>query len=470
MGSQQFCLKWRPHPSDDTATLDLPPYDERPMNVTLVGQGFILRAHKEVLSAFSTFFREQFIVDPSKETILIPNGVNCRDLQTLVEFMYRGEAVVEKGQLPSLPKAVEALQVKGRLVFSRGDRPEEHRRMLANMRPTDHQVTSQARGNSPPPKRQCLWPPRRSLSRTNQNDSLDRCTPSTTRSSDSQRAMFAIAGNLPSDYRTAFPILTGSGASPCAAVSSTASTPSSNHADSANNSAKSSAATPCATKSVTSGTPEGQNADRAASTRSARDTECQESSRRQSGWSKPLRMFSAVKLNLFHSSSSSEIPNSNQEHVQQLPGISTTRCMSPKFPSVAAAPSCKDGPSEAKMTVKNLSAMTGDPRRYQDDKREATSSHLPDLIELSPSGTEESSPSEREKPLLPSSTTTQSQHPQDSSSKSNTEELMNHGAEQSTPSSTSVAQDRRRAAKKETKEAVSHRPVTRSMTARQQKS
>lgn len=472
MGSHQFCLKWRRHPSDEAAALKLAPYGEEPGDVTLVCEGFFLNANKTVLSTFSPFFREQFVTYPSKETTVIPNGIRCSDLEALVEFMYHGEVVVEKGQLTSLLKAAETLKVKGRLVFTRGERPEKDRRRLAKRCAADGETLCERRGDSPPSKRICLGLERHATSQTNLNNPAHQCTPSTSRILDSQRPMVPRTVTFPSDHFSTIMSLAASASTTCTAVSSAASQPSCNSADYVKSAAKVSFASPRAAGSMTSDISARQNADRAVASTITRDVDHRESSLLQNVGNMPQRMFSAVQLTLPQPSSSSDNPNSDLEQFKPFPGISMTRDALPKSSPVGTGASWKDSTSGASMTDDNLWETISHRRHYREDKRETISSHLPVLSEQSVLITDDYNPSERKECSLPSSTTTattQPHRPQDSTAVLSTEKLISHCGEEFALPSTSKAPKRRRAVKEETVEAADHRPVTRSMTGRQQK-
>lgn len=65
-------------------------------DVTLASEGRLLRAHKVVLSACSTYFDQIFSQYEEKNPIVILKDVKYDDIKALVEFMYRGEINVEQ--------------------------------------------------------------------------------------------------------------------------------------------------------------------------------------------------------------------------------------------------------------------------------------------------------------------------------------------------------------------------------------
>ena len=77
-------------------------------DVTLVsGDGFRAHAHKAVLSFSSSFFRELFTEEPPHPSPLIYlRGVNQREMQFLLEFVYTGESLVEEDILQIILQGV----------------------------------------------------------------------------------------------------------------------------------------------------------------------------------------------------------------------------------------------------------------------------------------------------------------------------------------------------------------------------
>lgn len=90
------------------------------IDVTLACGGKLYPAHKFVLSTCSEYFREMFTKTPSKHPIVFLKDVTGRDLEALLDFMYRGEVNVPQTHLSSLIRTAEGLQVKGLAV------PDEH--------------------------------------------------------------------------------------------------------------------------------------------------------------------------------------------------------------------------------------------------------------------------------------------------------------------------------------------------------
>ncbi|XP_065365790.1 nuclear pore complex protein DDB_G0274915 isoform X2 [Calliphora vicina] len=114
MGSEHYCLRWNNHQSNLLGVFSQLLQDESLVDVTLAcSEGAPIRAHKVVLSACSSYFQSLFLDHPEKHPIVILKDVRFAELQTLVEFMYKGEVNVQYCQLSALLKTAESLKVKG---------------------------------------------------------------------------------------------------------------------------------------------------------------------------------------------------------------------------------------------------------------------------------------------------------------------------------------------------------------------
>ncbi|XP_076250478.1 uncharacterized protein LOC143190201 isoform X2 [Rhynchophorus ferrugineus] len=110
---QQYCLRWRYHHSNLQAMFSQLLEREAFCDVTLACEGRIIKAHKIVLSACSTYFETILSQYEEKDPILIMKDVKYIDIKCLVEFMYKGEINVEHNHLATLLKTAEDLRIKG---------------------------------------------------------------------------------------------------------------------------------------------------------------------------------------------------------------------------------------------------------------------------------------------------------------------------------------------------------------------
>ncbi|XP_055846473.1 protein bric-a-brac 1 isoform X2 [Episyrphus balteatus] len=111
---QQYCLRWKYHHSN-LQTMFSHLLDRGCFcDVTLACEGQLIRAHRVVLCACSTFF-DQVLTNYASERdpIIIIKDVTFADVKCLIEFMYKGEINVEHASLASLLKTADDLKIKG---------------------------------------------------------------------------------------------------------------------------------------------------------------------------------------------------------------------------------------------------------------------------------------------------------------------------------------------------------------------
>lgn len=85
------------------------------VDVSLSCEDGTIRAHKVILSACSSYFRQILskFTSPYQYPVLIIKDMCFADLKAIIEFIYRGEVTVPQEQLTSVLKSAEALKVKG---------------------------------------------------------------------------------------------------------------------------------------------------------------------------------------------------------------------------------------------------------------------------------------------------------------------------------------------------------------------
>ncbi|GAB0097914.1 hypothetical protein DMENIID0001_135960 [Sergentomyia squamirostris] len=87
---------------------------QRFVDVTLACEGRRIHCHRVVLAACSSYFEDLLEENPAQHPIIIlPKDVKFWMLQTLVDFMYRGEVSVPEDVFEDLLKIAELLQIKG---------------------------------------------------------------------------------------------------------------------------------------------------------------------------------------------------------------------------------------------------------------------------------------------------------------------------------------------------------------------
>lgn len=111
--NQQFSLKWTNYTSHITNAFDSLRSKEDFCDVTLSCEGRKIRAHKVLLSACSTYFKEIFKENPSQHPVIIFKNVKYDDLFAIVVYMYQGEVNIEQDALTSFLQTAEMLTVQG---------------------------------------------------------------------------------------------------------------------------------------------------------------------------------------------------------------------------------------------------------------------------------------------------------------------------------------------------------------------
>ncbi|EEB13793.1 zinc finger protein and BTB domain-containing protein, putative [Pediculus humanus corporis] len=111
--TQHFCLRWNNYQSSITSAFESLRDQDDFVDVTLACDGRSLKAHRVVLSACSSYFRELLKSTPCKHPVIVLQDVSFADLSSLVEFIYHGEVNVHQKNLTSFLKTAEVLRVSG---------------------------------------------------------------------------------------------------------------------------------------------------------------------------------------------------------------------------------------------------------------------------------------------------------------------------------------------------------------------
>merc|ERR1712025_544805 len=110
----QFCLKWNNYQLSLTSAFKHLLEEEDFVDVTLSAEGQNLKAHKVVLSACSSYFRDLLKgISLWQHPVLVLRDVPFLELQSILEFVYLGEVNVEQDRLQSFLKTAELLRIKG---------------------------------------------------------------------------------------------------------------------------------------------------------------------------------------------------------------------------------------------------------------------------------------------------------------------------------------------------------------------
>jgi hypothetical protein len=121
MGTDEnFCLRWNDFETNVSLAFRELRADKDLFDVTLacddfeVGAWRTVSAHRLVLSACSAFFKQMFRHNAAASTAIVYlRGVRTSDLESVLDFIYRGEVNVAQRDLSSFLSVAEDLQIKG---------------------------------------------------------------------------------------------------------------------------------------------------------------------------------------------------------------------------------------------------------------------------------------------------------------------------------------------------------------------
>merc|ERR1712242_600624 len=109
--ADQFCLKWNNYQLSLTSAFKHILEEEEFVDVTLSAGGQNLKAHKVVLSACSSYFRDLLRgISLWQHPVLVLRDVQFLELQSILEFVYLGEVNVEQDRLESFLKTASGMK------------------------------------------------------------------------------------------------------------------------------------------------------------------------------------------------------------------------------------------------------------------------------------------------------------------------------------------------------------------------
>ena len=111
--SEKFCLKWNAFESNVSSAFRELRDDRDFFDVTLACEEEQIQAHKVILSACSPFFKNLLRKNPHQHPLLYLKGISFREIQSVLNFMYHGEANIAQDDLNNFLAVAENLKVKG---------------------------------------------------------------------------------------------------------------------------------------------------------------------------------------------------------------------------------------------------------------------------------------------------------------------------------------------------------------------
>jgi len=113
MGESKFCLHWKDFDTNMTKALKDLREENDFFDVTIACEDNQVQAHKVILSACSTFFRNILRRNPHQHPLLYLKGVKYKQLLDILDFMYNGEVNVVQEELKQFLSVAADLRVQG---------------------------------------------------------------------------------------------------------------------------------------------------------------------------------------------------------------------------------------------------------------------------------------------------------------------------------------------------------------------
>ncbi|XP_026481584.1 transcription factor Sox-13-like [Ctenocephalides felis] len=105
-------LKWNDHSNCFLQAFFQYLVTDRMVDVTLSCQGKLIKAHKIILSASSSYFEDLFKLHKQNEVIIVLNSISARQLMLMIQYIYTGEIHIEEDDLYDFLLVAEQLQIK----------------------------------------------------------------------------------------------------------------------------------------------------------------------------------------------------------------------------------------------------------------------------------------------------------------------------------------------------------------------
>ena len=124
--TEKFCLKWNDFSENLISTFSGLRTDKDLTDMTLACEdGTEIEAHKIVLSAGSFFFRNMLMNKKKGTPIIYMRGLKSSDLNSIMDFLYFGEANIQEEELNSFLSLADELQITGLAGGGKNDKEPE---------------------------------------------------------------------------------------------------------------------------------------------------------------------------------------------------------------------------------------------------------------------------------------------------------------------------------------------------------
>merc|ERR1712126_386251 len=123
--SEKFCLKWNDFQSNVSKSFGLFRNEDYLHDVTLVSDDHSkLPAHKLILSACSSYFKDIFKNSPNSHPIICLDGISQEDLKNIMDYIYDGEVQILQENLDRFLNVAQRLKLEG-LIGGKSEPEEE---------------------------------------------------------------------------------------------------------------------------------------------------------------------------------------------------------------------------------------------------------------------------------------------------------------------------------------------------------
>ncbi|KAF5277205.1 hypothetical protein FQR65_LT03911 [Abscondita terminalis] len=119
-------LVWDNHLENVSSLFQILYQDNKLVDVTIACRDGLLRAHKLILSACSPYFERIFHDNPCKHPVVIIRGVQCQEMQMILEYIYKGFIDIPASSLNNLICVASELEIKGFENFQNSSSSTEH--------------------------------------------------------------------------------------------------------------------------------------------------------------------------------------------------------------------------------------------------------------------------------------------------------------------------------------------------------
>ena len=123
---EKFCLKWNEYPSNVIKSFNSLRHETELSDVTLVGDDHIqIFSHKVVLSSSSSYFREIFIKNKHSHPLLCLTGVDSKDINNILDYIYNGEVKIYQDNLDYFMVVSQRFKLEGLINYNKNGDEEE---------------------------------------------------------------------------------------------------------------------------------------------------------------------------------------------------------------------------------------------------------------------------------------------------------------------------------------------------------